>query len=139
MSELEQWFEALEARGATPASFHLDVNMLEGGVRHDARRVSSDLQTLRKFLQERQIPFGVIFTDTTYSASSDRAYFDLTMDWLRLVNAAIGKPQHVVFNSWLGPAPSGAHEIPKNLPGNDPSVYSHTRLIIEGLDVLGQR
>jgi hypothetical protein len=140
VSELEQWIEALEARGTTPAFFHLDVNMMEGGARHDSRRVSSDLQKLSQFFDEHQIPFGVIFTaNTNWNARSDRAYFDSTMTWIRLVNDAIRKPQHVVFNSWLGPAPSGAHEFPINLPDNDPFVYSHSRLIIEGLDVFGRR
>jgi len=139
VSELEQWIAALEARGTTPAFFHLDVNMTEGGARQDARSVSSDLQALRQFFQEHQIPFGVIFTaNTNWPSASNRAYFDETMGWIRLVNDAIGKPQHVVFNSWLGPAPSGAHEFPINLPENDPSVYSHTRLILEGLAVFGQ-
>jgi len=139
VSELERWIEALEARGTTPAFFHLDVNMLEGGARHDTGHVSSDLQTLSQFFQAHQIPFGVIFTaNTNWSAASNRAYFDATMQWIRLVNDAIGKPQHVIFNSWLGPAPGGAHEFPINLPENDPSAYSHTRLILEGLDVFGQ-
>ena len=60
------------------------------------------------------------------------------MEWIRSLNAAIGKPQHVIFQSWLGPSANGVHEVPINLPENDPSVSSHTRLIIEGLDVFGQ-
>jgi hypothetical protein len=60
------------------------------------------------------------------------------MEWIRTVNNAIGQPQHVIFQSWLGPAANGVHEVPINLPENDPSVYSHTRLIIEGLDVFGR-
>jgi hypothetical protein len=33
---------------------------------------------------------------------------------------AIGRPQHIIFQSWQGPAPSGHHEVPINLPENDP-------------------
>jgi hypothetical protein len=47
------------------------------------------------------------------------------------------RPSHVVFQSWWGPAPSGLHEVPINLPDDDPAVYSHTRLINEILDALG--
>ncbi len=144
VSELELWIGALEARGAAPAFFHLDVNMMEGGRRLDKRRVVSDLQTLSRFFQEHQIPWGVIFTaNSKWDASSDLAYFDSTMEWIGLVNEAIGKPQHVVFNSWLGPTTDGVsnrlgvHELPVNLPEDDPSVYSHTRLIIEGLGLFG--
>ncbi len=133
VTELEQWVEALEAREITPAFFHLDVNMLEGGRRPD---VENDLPRLRQFFQDHDIPFGVIFTsNVTFNPSSDRAYFYETMEWIRTVNRIIGKPQQVIFNSWSGPRPNGVHEIPINLPENDPSVFSHTRLILEGLEV----
>ena len=137
MAELEQWIEALEERGATPAFFHLDVDMVR--VRTEKQDVVSDLQALSQFFEEHRIPFGVIFTsNTNWNAHSNRAYFDSTMEWIHIVNDSIGRPQHVIFNSWLGPAPTGAHELPINLPEDDPSEYSHTRLIIEGLDVFGQ-
>lgn len=136
VTELEQWILALEARGTTLAHFHLDVDI--ENVRVNRRDVVTDLQTLSQFFQEHQIPFGVIFTSNWTAAGSNRAYFDSTMGWIRTVNDAIGKPQHVIFQSWQGPAPSGAHEFPINLPENDPKDYSHTRLIIEGLDVFGR-
>ncbi|HSB89990.1 MAG TPA: hypothetical protein VLD63_08210, partial [Anaerolineales bacterium] len=144
VAELEEWIEALEGRGTPPSFFHLDVNMVEGGTRLDRRRVVGDLQTLSRFFQDHGIPFGVIFTaNANWDARSDRVYFDSTMDWIRLVNEAIGRPQQVVFNSWLGPTTDGVsnrpgvHEVPINLPENDPSIYSHTRLILEGLDLFG--
>ena len=134
--ELEQWILALEDRGVTLAHFHLDVDIEK--VRVDRRDVVADLQTLSQFFQEHRIPFGVIFTSNWKAAGSDRAYFDSTLEWIRTVNDAIGKPQHVIFQSWQGPAANSVHEIPINLPENDSSSYSHTRLIIEGLDVFGQ-
>lgn len=134
VSELEQWISALEANGTKPDYFHLDVNMEQARV--DRRDAIADLQSLSQFFQQHQIPFGVILTsNSNWNVTSNRAYFEVTMEWIRTVNRAIGKPQHVVFNSWLGPAPSGAHELPINLPENDPGIYSHTRLILEGLDV----
>ena len=134
--ELEQWIVALEERGVTPAYLHLDVDIER--VRVEGQDVIADLQTLGALLQERRIPLGVIFTSNWKAAGSDRAYFDSTMEWIRTVNGAIGKPQHVIFQSWQGPAANGIHEVPINLPENDPSFYSHTRLITEGLHVFGQ-
>lgn len=104
--------------------------------------VAGDLQALSQFLQEHRIPFGVIFISDWTAAGSDRAYFDSTMEWIRTVKNAIGKPQHVIFNSWQG-APEdrehkGVHEVPINLPENDPAIYSHTRLLNEGLGVFGR-
>ena len=136
-SQLEQWIVTLEDRGTTLAHFHLDVDMVRA--RQERQDVTADLRKLSQFLQEREIPFGVIFTsNSNWTPRSDSAFFDATMEWVRTVNAAVGKPQHVIFQSWLGPAANGAHEVPINLPEDDPSVYSHTRLIIEGLDALSQ-
>ena len=131
--ELEQWIVALEDRGATPAFFHLDVDIER--VRVERQDVIADLQRLSQFCQEHRIPFGVIFTSNWRAAGSSRAYFDSTMEWIRTVNDAIGKPQHVLFQSWQGPTANGVHEVPINLPQNEPSDYSHIRLINEGLDV----
>ena len=140
--ELTQWVEALEARGTPPAFFHLDVNMLEGGRRLENWRVTSDLQALDQFSRENGIPFGVIFTSNTkWNAKSNREYYDASMAWIRLVNDAIGKPQHAIFNSWIGTTSDGisnkpgVHEIPVNLSQNDPEEYSHVRLINDGLNI----
>ena len=134
--QLKEWILALENKGVSLAFFHLDVDTER--VRGEGKDVAADLKALNQFCQEHQIPFGVIFTSNWTQAGSDPTYFDSTMAWIRTVNEAIGMPQQVIFQSWQGPAPSGAHEIPINLPQNDPSVYSHTRLIIEGLDVFGK-
>ena len=137
VAELKRWTAALEERGTPPAYFHLDVDMVQA--RTDGRDVVADLKELSRFFHVHGIPFGVIFTaNSNWNAASDRAYFDSTMDWLRTVDKAIGKPQHVLFQSWLGPAPSGAHELPVNLPEDDPSVFSHTRLVLEGLAAVGR-
>jgi hypothetical protein len=135
VTELEQWIQALEERGTTLAHFHLDVDI--ENVRVHRRDVVGDLRELDRFLQDHRIPLGVIFTSNWTAAGNNRAYLDSTLGWMRTVNQAIGKPEHLIFQSWMGPAPSGAHEIPINLPENDPSVYSHTRLILEGLGLFG--
>lgn len=133
IAELEDWILALEAQGVTPAFFHLDVDTER--VREEKRSVAIDLRTLEQFCNEHGIPFGVIFTSNWTAAHSDKTYFNSAMGWARTVNAAIGKPQHVIFQSWQGPASNGAHEVPANLPESAPSVFSHTRLILEGLEV----
>lgn len=140
VTELEQWTLALEARGVFPAYLHLDVDMV--WARERRLDVAGDLRTLNQFFQERRIPFGVIFISDWTDAGSDRAYFDSTMEWVRTVNAAIGKPQHVIFNSWQA-APEDRenkriHDVPINLPESDPAIYSHTRLLLDGLAVLGR-
>ena len=133
ITELEEWILALEDQGVTLAFFHLDVDTER--VRVERPNVAADLQALQRFCREHRIPFGIIVTSNWTASDSNRAYFDSTMEWIHTVNDAIGKPQHVIFQSWQGPAPSGAHEIPINLPQNDPSNYSHVQLIIKGLDV----
>ncbi len=140
VAELKQWTLALEARGVIPAYLHLDVDMV--WARERRLDVAGDLRMLSQFLQDRRIPFGVIFISDWTAAGSDRAYFDSTMGWIRAVNAAIGKPQHVIFNSWQA-APDDRenkriHDVPINLPENAPAIYSHTRLLNEGLAVFGR-
>jgi hypothetical protein len=137
-AQLEDWTRALEARGATPAFFHIDVNPGEGGYLHDEASIAADLQELQAFYKEQGIAFGVIYTaNLDFGVQTDQGYYDLTMEWLRQVQRAIGRPQHVIFESWLGPAPGGRHEVPINLPEDDPSVFSHTRLVLDGLEALG--
>jgi len=137
-AQIEDWTRALEARGAVPAFFHLDVNPREGGSLHDEAGIAADMQELKAFYEERGISFGVIYTaNMNFGVQSDQGYYQLTMDWLGQIQRAIGRPQHVIFESWLGPAPGGRHEVPINLPDDDPAVYSHTRLVLDGLEALG--
>lgn len=135
-AELEAWVGALEARGVSLAYFHLDVDW--ASARQQRLNVASDLQRLEQFFQDRQVPFGVILTSNlNWTPISDRAYYDGTMEWTHTVNAAIGKPDHVIFQSWLGPDGEHPHEIPINLPEDDLSIYSHTRLTLDGMAEFG--
>ncbi|MBI4673619.1 MAG: Ig-like domain repeat protein [Chloroflexi bacterium] len=139
-AEIQKWILALEDQGATPAFLHMDIDVER--VRVERQDVIADLRTLSQFSKQRGIPFGVIFTSNWHAAYSDRAYFDSTMEWVRTVNDAIGKPQHAIFQSWQA-APAdrdhkGVHEVPINLPENDPAIYSHTRLLLEGFAVFGR-
>src|SRR5439155_653268 len=67
-------------------------------------------------------------------ATSAAIYFAQTIEWIQRVKAAIGRPQHSIFQSWL--VTSGKSDIAVNLPETDTAVWSHTRLINEGLDAL---
>jgi len=133
--ELRDWVLELEKNGVTLAFFHLDVDIER--VRVEGQNVARDLQSLNEFFHERRIPFGVIFTSNWREAGSNAAYYDSTMQWIRTVNDAIGKPPHIIFQSWQGPAANGIHEVPINLWNNDPDGYSHIRLIRDGLNIFG--
>ncbi len=134
--ELERWLLTLQDRDAGPAFFHLDVDMER--VRVEKQDVKKDLRSLSQFCTVRGIPFGVIFTSTWRAAGSERSYYDSTMTWIRTVNEAIGAPQQMIFQSWQGPAKDGFNEVPLNLPEDDLDIYSHTRLLIDGLAVFGR-
>lgn len=133
-SELEEWIGMLDGQGVSLAFFHLDVDIER--VRVEGQDVLAGLRRLQAFSEERGIPFGVIFISNWTQAGSNQAYYLSTMKWIETVKSAIGRPSHVIFQSWQGPAPSGAHEIPSNLPLGEGDDFSHTRLILDGLRLL---
>jgi hypothetical protein len=135
VADLEQWILALQDAGVTPAFLHLDVDIERAEV--ESQNVIDDLRRLRDFSEQQGIPFGVILTANWTFTDSDERYFQSTTEWADTVTTALGRTSHVIFQSWWGPAPSGLHEVPINLPEDDPAVPSHTRLINEILDALG--
>jgi hypothetical protein len=135
VAALQDWIVELAANGVVLPYFHLDVDTEQ--VRVEGHDVAADLRKLRRFSQARGIAFGVIFTSNWTESGSNHAYYQSTLEWLDVVNAAIGRPQHVKFESWQGPAPSGHNEVPVNLARNDPEGYGHLALLREGLDILG--
>jgi hypothetical protein len=134
VSELKDWILALEENDIRLSFFHLDVDIER--VRVEGQDVSAALQELRRFCEEHGITFGVIFTSNWTQAFSNRSYYLSTMAWIETVREAIGRPDHIVFESWQGPSASGYHEVPINLPTNDPDGYSHIDLLIDGLTAL---
>jgi hypothetical protein len=96
----------------------------------------AELGELSDFAERRGIPVGFILTADLAAADSDEGYFRSVVEWAESLATRLGRPTHVVFQSWIGPAPSGLHEMPVNLPDDDPQVFSHTRLILEGLEIL---
>jgi hypothetical protein len=134
VAEVEEWITALEAAGAKPAFLHLDVEVADGIAN---RRFVAGLRRLRDFSEARGIPFGLILTADWQVADSDEAYYRSVMNWAAAIRDGMGRPTHAIFQSWMGPAASGLHEMPRNLPEDAPRVFSHTRLILDGLMVLG--
>ena len=160
-NQLQEWISELEKRGISLPFLHLDVHQAtidayrKFGVPID---VEGDLQTLKLYLEARNIAFGIIFTDTHWQKYrsdqySDEMYFDNATEWIRSVKKAIGKPDHSIFQSWvisytrknyekiskeafLVEFKKRSQRTPVNLPENDPTVYSHTRLRSDGLGVL---
>jgi hypothetical protein len=59
------------------------------------------------------------------------------LGWVRTVGEAVGRPEDVIFQSWLE-GEGGRQDVPVNLPEDDPAVYSHTRLLDDSLALLGR-
>lgn len=159
VTQLEQWILALSDQGTKPAHFHLDVdtNFLKTHPQLDA---SADFQSLKRFLQGRGIPFGIIFWSGHDPEPSDRTYFDHAMGWVKQVHAAIGAPDNAIFESWVArsypgcpdtspqcspprlacPTPNldgcGRQSVPANLPVARQADFSHTRLVGDALVIL---
>jgi hypothetical protein len=132
---LDSWLNSLRREGASPAFFHLDVDRARAA--QLLSDVAVDLQALRSACRSAGIPFGVILWSD--DASSDRAYSEDALRWTQTVAEALdGSPQHTLFQSWAA-SPDGAQRLPTNLPEDDPAVYSHTRLINDGVTLLQAR
>jgi hypothetical protein len=130
--EVGQWIVTLEEVGAKPAFLHLDVEISLG---IEDPSFLAELVELQEFSEQRDIPFGMILTADWQVADSDQSYFESVVAWADALATGMGRPTHLIFQSWMGPAASGRHEIPVNIPEDNPDVYSHTRLILEGLDL----
>ena len=149
VDQLKEWIIALEARGVTLPFLHLDVHgprvdqYISFGMDID---VAVDLAELKSFLEARGIAFGIIFSDIYWDSQAweedvydDQFYFERTMDWVDFVNDAGLEYNHSVFMSWVYPVYTtgyGPNKIPIILPEDDPSIYSHTRLVNEAMATL---
>ena len=159
VDQLEHWLTLLIDAGARPASFHVDANVhyLDA---HPSVDVAGDLRRLRDWLRVRHMPFGVIFWSGYDPEPTDQAYYQRTMAWVRKVHAAIGAPDQAIFQSWVfrsaprckdtdaacnmpklactaaDGAGCGEKGVPVNLPENNAAIFSHTRLINDGIKVL---
>ncbi len=154
VSKLIQWIHMLLEAGARPDFFHLDVNVRALNVRPDVD-AATDMRTLKSFLGRQGIPFGIIIWSGQNPESSDRDYYMHALRWARIVHSAIGAPDHLIIQSWVtraskrcsetgrectqtdpkcvqqDPIYCGTKSVPLNLPDNDPSKFTQTRLVNE--------
>ena len=155
VSQLEAYVDTLIVNAARPAFFHVDVNVAYTQ-RTPSIDVGGDLKALRTYLASHGIAFGIIFSPGYDPVSSDQSYYNHVMDWVNQVRFQVGVPDHAIFQSWVKRAPAscddtllqcgacrssdppacGQHSVPINLPDSDPSIFSHTRLIGDGLGFL---
>lgn len=160
VDQLVQWTRALEQHGYKPAFMHLDVDLNYVVALGAKLNLKADLQSLAAFWRGEHIPFGIVFWSGFDPEPSDEAYFNHVVAWAKEVHAAIGKPDQMVFQSWItrgsircvagvrcdksnkylcappDPPDCGKNSIPANLPDSGPRVYSQTRLIAATLAIL---
>lgn len=154
--QIETWLQALTRIGAKPAAFHLDANVNYIDIHPaDKARLMADLQELQRYLAQANIPFGVIVWSGYDPVRNDQEYYGHAMTWVRTMHAAIGRPDRVIFASWVrrcsltlpchgsdlpcspsDPAGCGSVSVPFNLPEDGPGVFSHARLVQDAMAVL---
>jgi hypothetical protein len=116
----------LQARGATPAFLHMDVDWHLSGA--DAFR--RDMPRLQAFAAARNIPFGVIITG--YDGNADPLY---ALDAYKITDLIAGAfqtwarmPDHLIVQSWAV-TNSGLVMTPANL--DEDRRYSHTAILVD--------
>ncbi len=151
---IQEYVIALEQLGVTLDFVHLDVHGLRiidyaGPVygRVTLAQLRDDLQELKSFFAARSIPFAPILIDLSFTYQAflfgeytDEHYYEGAIDWIHQVDSAMGLPDRLVFESWARPQYIDTNLIhvttPINLPENDTTVFSHTRLVNEGIAIL---
>jgi len=102
--DLKNWISALAADGVVLDFLHLDINVHYVNV-HSQTRLGEDLAEIQSFLKSSNIPFGIIFWSGYDPLNSDKMYYDDTMDLVRNVHDAIGRPDQIIFQSWVTRSP----------------------------------
>jgi hypothetical protein len=161
-SQMIEFVTALEKNGAKPDFFHVDISIALLKLRPNVH-LAADLQAMQDFFRKQGIPFGVIIWSGGYGAEpSDRAYYDRSMALARQVHEAIGTPDRLDFESWVtrssqtcsegqpdcgapnfrctpsDPPYCGKRSVPLNLPDNDPTQFTQTRLVLDVLKLFGK-
>jgi hypothetical protein len=161
--QLIHWTRSLEQNGFKPAFFHLDVDVYDVEVRGPKLNFNGDIRALRSFFKAQGIPFGIVFWSGHGPEPTDASYYNHVVSWAQRVHAAIGAPEQSIFQSWVNrsstrctagvrcdqannwmcspadPPDCGKLTVPINLPENNPSVFSHTRLINTVTEMLSGR
>jgi hypothetical protein len=161
--QLIQWTRSLEQNGYKPAFFHLDVDVTDVEVRGPRLNFNGDMRAIQSFFKAQGIPFGIVFWSGHDPEPTDASYYNHVVSWAQRVHATIGAPEQAIFQSWVrrssikcaagvrcdkannwmcspaDPPYCGKLSIPINLPENNPSVFSHTRLINTVIEMLHGR
>ncbi|MEK6909441.1 MAG: hypothetical protein AABX23_05330, partial [Nanoarchaeota archaeon] len=134
-AQIQLWIEALNAENVTLDSFRSDVGS----------RQTSDIPNLRQiknFFIQQNIPYGIIywaFVPNNFLTNRDREFFTRVSQWVNFVDVNKLDGQIHNFQSW-DTSPAGStnpgQTVPINLPEDDLSIYSHTRLMRENLGIL---
>lgn len=132
--QLKAWIEEVESHGVKLAFFQLDVNPSDRAYSEQAFKTGS--KDFQLYLKNKGIPFGVIINHIGANNRTDQEYFEGAMKWASVVKSSVGLTEQTIFQSWIYRTGTGVRDIPINLPENDPGIYSHTRLINEGLSLL---
>ncbi len=126
------WVLELERQGITLDFYHLDVS------RNTAKAwnvdVAPDIQQLKTFFANKNIPFGIIYWGDTLE-STDASFYNNVLQWVTYLKDRDLIADHHIFQSWHTD-PQGNQRIPINLPEDDSNVYSMTRLLTDGLALL---
>lgn len=129
--EIEEGILAIKEAGANISFLHLD------GHRHGAlanNDVFGDLRRLKDFCHKENIDFGVIVWGD--DGTSNQGFSNESIMTVATINAAIGAPDHIIFQSWE--SSSGQTLLnPDNLPENQP--HTMTWIVNTGLALLGIR
>jgi len=156
VAQIEAFVADLQRNGVKLAFFHLDVNIPVLPIRPQIH-LEPDLRALQAFFRQQHVPFGIVIWSGYNPVHSDEAYYANAMAWVKRVHAAIGAPDQVIFASWVtrssqqcvegqkdcsreapkcsvaDPPYCGKKSIPINLPDNDPTIFSATRLVLDGI------
>jgi hypothetical protein len=124
--QIETEVSLLQARGATPAFLHMDVDWHLSGADAFVR----DMARLQAFARAQQIPFGIIVTG--YNGNADALYavdaYGITELIARTFQTWNRMPDHLIVQSWAA-SDSGLVITPANL--DEQRLFSHTLLVRE--------
>ncbi len=147
VDSLKQWILILEARGVTLPFLHMDIH----GTRVEQYNswwglnidVGADMRELKSFAEARGMEFGIIYTDIIWNSQlwdptdyDDQTYYENTVDWINYIETEDARPHHQIYQSWVVPyytTGPGLKQTPVNLPENDPSIFSQTRLLLDSI------
>jgi len=123
---IETEVSLLQARGATPAFLHMDVDWHLSGRAAFLR----DMPALQAFAASLHIPFGIIVTG--YNGNADALYAADAYGITELIASTFQTwsrmPDHLIVQSWAA-TDSGLLITPANL--DDRRAFSHTSLVRE--------